>query len=150
MWLQLFIFLLLLFPSTIAHKALEAQLYEDLLYDYNKIPRPVKNSSEVLMVDVAASLIRIIDVDEKNQILTLMLWLEMKWIDAKLRWDPKRYGGINFLHIPSDLIWTPDLVLYNNAAGDPDITIFTDALVSYDGQVLLKFIDSRGFVIFTY
>lgn len=64
-----------------------------------------------------------------------MLWLEMKWIDAKLRWDPKRYGGIKFLHIPSDLIWTPDLVLYNNAAGDPDITIFTDALVSYDGRV---------------
>jgi hypothetical protein len=41
---------------------LEAQLYEDLLYDYNKIPRPVKNSSEVLLVDVGSSLIRIIDV----------------------------------------------------------------------------------------
>lgn len=36
------------------------------------------------MVDVGASLIRIIDVDEKNQILTLMLWLEMKWVDSKV------------------------------------------------------------------
>jgi hypothetical protein len=73
--------------------------------------------------------------DEKNQILTLMLWLEMKWTDAKLKWNASKYGGIKFLHIPSDLIWTPDLVLYNNAAGEPDITIFTDALVSSDGQV---------------
>ncbi|KAK0397036.1 hypothetical protein QR680_001950 [Steinernema hermaphroditum] len=117
------------------YKGLEGQLYEDLLYDYNKIPRPVKNSTDVLMVDVGASLIRIIDVDEKNQVLTTNLWLEMKWVDAKLQWDPKKYGGITTLHIPSDLIWTPDLVLYNNAAGDPDITIFTDALVAYDGRV---------------
>lgn len=43
-------------------KDLESQLYEDLLFDYNKIPRPVKNSSDVMTVDVGASLIRIIDV----------------------------------------------------------------------------------------
>lgn len=43
-------------------KNFESQLFEDLLFDYNKIPRPVKNSSDVLMVDVGASLIRIIDV----------------------------------------------------------------------------------------
>ncbi|KAI6233564.1 hypothetical protein M3Y99_00891800 [Aphelenchoides fujianensis] len=128
-------FFLLFNACSAAHKALEAQLYEDLLYSYNKIPRPVFNSSEVLMVDMGAALIRIIDVDEKNQVLTTNLWLEMKWIDVKLRWNPARYGGIKTLHIPSDLIWTPDLVLYNNAAGDPDITIFTDALVAYDGRV---------------
>ncbi|KHJ86117.1 hypothetical protein OESDEN_14142 [Oesophagostomum dentatum] len=58
-------------------KDLEGQLYEDLLFDYNKIPRPVKNSSDILTVDVGASLIRIIDVDEKNQVLTTNLWLEM-------------------------------------------------------------------------
>ncbi|CAJ0609539.1 unnamed protein product [Cylicocyclus nassatus] len=116
-------------------KDLEGQLYEDLLFDYNKIPRPVKNSSDILTVDVGASLIRIIDVDEKNQVLTTNLWLEMKWFDAKLTWDPKKYGGLRTLHIPSDLIWTPDLVLYNNAAGDPDITILTDALVTHEGQV---------------
>ncbi|KAE9412740.1 hypothetical protein Angca_005468, partial [Angiostrongylus cantonensis] len=116
-------------------KDLEGQLYEDLLFDYNRIPRPVKNSSDILTVDVGASLIRIIDVDEKNQVLTTNLWLEMKWFDAKLTWDPKKYGGLRTLHIPSDLIWTPDLVLYNNAAGDPDITILTDALVTYEGHV---------------
>uniref|UniRef100_A0A7E4UXN2 Neurotransmitter-gated ion-channel ligand-binding domain-containing protein n=1 Tax=Panagrellus redivivus TaxID=6233 RepID=A0A7E4UXN2_PANRE len=117
------------------HKGFEAQLYEDLLYDYNKIPRPVKNSTDVLMVHVGASLIRIIDVDEKNQVLTTNLWLEMQWVDSKLTWNPRKYGGITALHIPSDMIWIPDFVLYNNAAGDPDITIYTDALVEYDGRV---------------
>ncbi|KAI1729880.1 neurotransmitter-gated ion-channel ligand binding domain-containing protein [Ditylenchus destructor] len=118
----------------LSHKGFEAQLYEDLLYDYNKIPRPVKNSSDVLMVDVGSSLIRLIDVDEKNQILTTNLWLEMRWTDAKLQWDPNKYGGIKTLHIPSTDIWVDSLIVLI-AAGDPDITIFTDALVSHDGRV---------------
>lgn len=44
---------------------LEGQLYQDLLYDYKKIPRPIKNSTDVLIVNLGASLIRIIDVVSK-------------------------------------------------------------------------------------
>uniref|UniRef100_A0A183CAT7 Nicotinic acetylcholine receptor alpha subunit n=1 Tax=Globodera pallida TaxID=36090 RepID=A0A183CAT7_GLOPA len=121
--------------TKISRKSYESQLYEDLLFTYNKIARPVRNSSDVLLIDVGASLIRIIDVDEKNQVLTTNLWLEMRWNDAKLQWDPYKYGGIRQLHIPSTDIWVPDFVLYDNAAGDPDITIFTDALVSFNGRV---------------
>uniref|UniRef100_A0A914GQE7 Uncharacterized protein n=1 Tax=Globodera rostochiensis TaxID=31243 RepID=A0A914GQE7_GLORO len=121
--------------TKISRKNYESQLYEDLLFTYNKIARPVRNSSDVLLIDVGASLIRIIDVDEKNQVLTTNLWLEMRWNDAKLQWDPYKYGGIRQLHIPSTDIWVPDFVLYDNAAGDPDITIFTDALVSFNGRV---------------
>jgi hypothetical protein len=44
----------------------------------------VKNSTDLLVIDVGASLIRIIDVDEKNQILTTNLWLEMRWTDSKV------------------------------------------------------------------
>ncbi|XP_003377848.1 putative neurotransmitter-gated ion-channel ligand binding domain protein [Trichinella spiralis] len=61
-----------------------------------------------------------------------------EWPDSKLVWDPDMYGGIKKLHIPADLLWTPDIVLYNNAAGDPEITIFNDALVYYDGTVVWK------------
>lgn len=38
------------------------QLYEELMYYYNKGVRPVKNTSEPLRVKFGASLIRIIDV----------------------------------------------------------------------------------------
>lgn len=39
-----------------------SQLYEDLMYDYNKNVRPVKNSTQPVIVQFGASLIRIIDV----------------------------------------------------------------------------------------
>lgn len=33
------------------------------------------------------------------------------WFDYKLRWDPKEYGGVQMLHVPSDHIWRPDIVV---------------------------------------
>ncbi|KAL2744919.1 hypothetical protein V1477_007461, partial [Vespula maculifrons] len=38
---------------------------------------------------------------------------EYSWYDYKLRWEPKEYGGVHMLHVPSDHIWRPDIVLYN-------------------------------------
>ncbi|CAB3399970.1 unnamed protein product [Caenorhabditis bovis] len=114
------------------------QLYEDLLYYYNKNVRPVKNASESAKVKFGSSLIRLIDVDEVNQVLTTNLWLEMQWFDYRLMWDPNRWGKIRKLHIPVDQIWIPDILLYNNADGEPHITIMSDALVYYNGLVVWK------------
>ena len=49
----------------------------------------------------------------KNQIMTTNLWVEQFWRDYKLKWDPEEYGGVKQLHVPSDHIWRPDIVLYN-------------------------------------
>nr|pir nicotinic acetylcholine receptor alpha chain - marbled electric ray (fragments) [Torpedo marmorata] len=46
-------------------------------------------------------------------------------IDVRLRWNPADYGGI--IRLPSDDVWLPDLVLYNNADGD------TKLLLDYTG-----------------
>ena len=52
----------------------------------------------------------------KNQIMTTNLWVEQYWKDYKLQWNPDEYGGVNMLHVPSDHIWRPDIVLYNKSA----------------------------------
>ncbi len=49
----------------------------------------------------------------RNQIMTTNLWVEQFWYDYKMRWDPNEYGGVDMLHVPSDHIWRPDIVLYN-------------------------------------
>ena len=35
------------------------------------------------------------------------------WTDEFLQWDPAQFGGITSLHIPAELIWKPDLLVYN-------------------------------------
>ncbi|CAJ0944425.1 unnamed protein product, partial [Mesorhabditis belari] len=113
-----------------------SQLLQNLMMNYNKNVRPVKNASDALTVYFGASLCRLIDVDEVNQVLTTSLWLEMQWTDSKLVWNPKDYGGTRKIHISSDQIWTPDVVLYNNADGEPHISIVSLAMVDYLGTVI--------------
>lgn len=35
------------------------------------------------------------------------------WNDYKLRWLPAEFDGIEFIRVPSNKIWRPDIVLYN-------------------------------------
>lgn len=49
----------------------------------------------------------------KYQIMTMNVWVEQEWNDYKLKWEPEEYGGVTKLHVPSELIWLPDIVLYN-------------------------------------
>ena len=36
-----------------------------------------------------------------------------QWIDPRLTWEPKEYGGLKLTYIPSEDLWRPDVVLYN-------------------------------------
>ncbi|KAE8748971.1 hypothetical protein FOCC_FOCC004377, partial [Frankliniella occidentalis] len=79
-----------------------------------------------------------IQLNLKNQIMTTNLWVEQSWDDYKLKWDPREYGGVEMLHVPSDHIWRPDIVLYNNADGNFEVTLATKATLNYTGRVEWK------------
>jgi hypothetical protein len=50
-------------------------------------------------------------------------------MDYKLVWMPSHYDGVQVLEIPSSDIWTPDIVLYNNADGTYEVNTVTKAHV---------------------
>ncbi|CAG0913787.1 unnamed protein product [Notodromas monacha] len=60
------------------------------------------------------------------------------WNDYKLRWTPSEYGDVQMLHVPSDHIWRPDIVLYNNADGNFEVTLATKATLHHNGLVEWK------------
>ncbi|XP_034235174.1 acetylcholine receptor subunit alpha-like isoform X2 [Thrips palmi] len=122
--------------SAVAGNPDAKRLYDDLLSNYNKLVRPVVNTSDVLRVCIKLKLSQLIDVNLKNQIMTTNLWVEQSWYDYKLRWEPKEYGGVQMLHVPSDHIWRPDIVLYNNADGNYEVTLMTKATVYFYGLVV--------------
>ena len=69
------------------------------------------------MVEYDVSLHQIIDVDEKNQILTTNCWITAKWIDSHLTWNASDFGDISTIRLPYDRVWLPDIILYNKSAG---------------------------------
>ncbi|XP_011865803.1 PREDICTED: acetylcholine receptor subunit beta-like 2 isoform X2 [Vollenhovia emeryi] len=111
------------------------RLYDDLLSNYNRLIRPVINNTETLTVWLGLKLSQLIEMNLKNQVMTTNVWVEQKWFDYKLQWDPQEYGGIDMLYVPSENIWLPDIVLYNNADGNYEVTLMTKATLKSTGEV---------------
>ncbi|XP_052425549.1 neuronal acetylcholine receptor subunit alpha-2 [Carassius gibelio] len=126
------------FSSTPAHALAEERLIRSLFRNYNKLSRPVANISEVVLVHFGLSIAQLIDVDEKNQMMTTNVWVKQEWSDYKLHWNPEEYENVTSIRIPSEIIWRPDIVLYNNADGDFAVTHLTKAQVFYNGRIKWK------------
>uniref|UniRef100_A0A8R1Y907 Uncharacterized protein n=1 Tax=Onchocerca volvulus TaxID=6282 RepID=A0A8R1Y907_ONCVO len=113
----------------------EQRLLRYLLNHYEKAVRPVRNASNTVVVKMGMTITNIFDMDEKNQVLTINVWLDQEWRDELLVWDPKEFGGIESIRIPCDLIWLPDIVLYNNADDYTIGSMNSRAMLFYDGIV---------------
>ena len=49
----------------------------------------------------------------QSKIKSFPPFLLQEWLDYKLKWKPEEYGNVRHLHVPSQHIWLPDIVLYN-------------------------------------
>ncbi|UJR37392.1 hypothetical protein I4U23_030097 [Adineta vaga] len=103
---------------------------------YDPLERPVQNDSQTLSVSMNLALQQIIDFDEKNQVIVINGWIVLMWHDYSLRWEPKDYDNIETIRLPSTLIWTPDVLLYNSADEKFDSTIKVNAVVQHTGDIL--------------
>lgn len=93
---------------------------EDRLFDvlfmkrhYNRYSRPVAHANESVSVTMGISIVRIVDVNEQNEILRTNMWLKLSWTDPKLTWEPSEYGGLERISVPNQMVWVPDIVLFD-------------------------------------
>nr|XP_036870956.1 neuronal acetylcholine receptor subunit beta-3 isoform X4 [Manis javanica] len=142
----------------------EDALLRHLFQGYQKWVRPVLNSNDTIKVYFGLKISQLVDVDEKNQLMTTNVWIKqrgdgigcsrvstrsigfrnthetrgtetMEWIDYKLRWNPPEYGGIRSIKVPSESLWLPDIVLLENADGRFEGSLMTKAIVGWNGTV---------------
>ncbi|KAF8367595.1 acr-2, partial [Pristionchus pacificus] len=114
----------------------EERLLIDLFREYNYLIRPVPSVySKAIVVEFGVAMILLINVDERNQILQTNVWLTMKWNDYQLKWNPAEYGNVTHIHVPSDRVWLPDIVLFNNADGNYEVSFRSNALIMHNGDV---------------
>ncbi|KAK7116431.1 neuronal acetylcholine receptor subunit alpha-10-like [Littorina saxatilis] len=98
----------------------EHKLFMKLFNNYSSESRPVTNASHPVTVKFAISFNQLLDLDEKNQILTTSVWIYEDWIDENLMWKPKHFNGQRSLMIPSNYIWLPDIFIFNIAGESID------------------------------
>ncbi|XP_045215194.2 acetylcholine receptor subunit alpha-L1-like [Mercenaria mercenaria] len=143
---HIFFVMLIMFMLVRCKPPTEQRLHRYLLQEnaYNKLIRPwgrilngtVNFNDSKLTVQLGMRLSQILAVSEKNQILTTNLRLRHEWVDQRLRWNPSEFGGITLTYIPSDDLWRPDILLYNNADGEFVVTLLTKATVYHTGLIV--------------
>ncbi|VDI07844.1 neuronal acetylcholine receptor subunit alpha-10-like [Mytilus galloprovincialis] len=113
----------------------EQRLLSVLMKHYSSETRPVFNASHPVVVRLGITLTQLFDVDERNQVLVLNIWLDQEWKDEKLLWDPADYNGLELLRIPCTKLWRPDIILYNSANDYTNKYMESLAMVGHDGNV---------------
>uniref|UniRef100_A0A9J2P975 Uncharacterized protein n=1 Tax=Ascaris lumbricoides TaxID=6252 RepID=A0A9J2P975_ASCLU len=115
----------------------EERLITDLFRGYNHLVRPVHNvSSRPIEIAFSLAMVLLINVDEKNQIMQTNVWPTMRWIDYQMRWDPREYANIQTIRVPPDKVWLPDIVLFNNADGNYEVSFYSNVVVEHTGDML--------------
>ncbi|XP_062281825.1 neuronal acetylcholine receptor subunit alpha-9-II [Scomber scombrus] len=111
------------------------KLLNDLMENYSNALRPVEDTDSALNVTLQITLSQIKDMDERNQVLIAYLWIRQTWHDPYLKWNKEDYDGLDVIHIPSSLVWRPDLVLYNKADDDFSGPMDTNVRLRYNGEI---------------
>ncbi|XP_040006300.1 neuronal acetylcholine receptor subunit alpha-9 [Xiphias gladius] len=119
-----------------AHGRFAQKLLNDLFSNYTNALRPVEDTDHIINVTLQITLSQIIDMDERNQILTTYLWVRQVWMDAYLTWKKEDYDGLDTIRIPSSYVWRPDIVLYNSADDEFSSSMETNVVLRNDGQVM--------------
>lgn len=91
------------------------RLLNDKLFNYTKVFRPLYNQSNAIDIYLAFDLVSIQDFNEREERLTVTGVLLCSWKDEVFTWNPRDYGGVNYLVIDVGSIWIPRMTLVNPA-----------------------------------
>uniref|UniRef100_A0A914Q0S3 Uncharacterized protein n=1 Tax=Panagrolaimus davidi TaxID=227884 RepID=A0A914Q0S3_9BILA len=124
------------------YRGIEELLYRTLLDPnyYEKDVRPTPHHTLPTNVTFGFLLNQIVEMDERNQILTTRCWLNVNWLDKRLSWNSSEWEGVKNLYVPYRNLWKPDIILVNNAVREYYGSILsTDVMVTADGNVTWLF-----------
>uniref|UniRef100_A0A1I7YZ38 Neur_chan_LBD domain-containing protein n=1 Tax=Steinernema glaseri TaxID=37863 RepID=A0A1I7YZ38_9BILA len=85
------------------------KLTEHLLGQHNMNAPP----DGILDVHYEMELVHILGIDELKQTMTALVYVDEKWQDPSLSWNPEEFGGLTKTWLPMHRIWLPDIIIFN-------------------------------------
>ncbi|XP_029312693.1 5-hydroxytryptamine receptor 3A-like [Cottoperca gobio] len=99
-----------------------------------KLTRPVLDYNHLTVVKLDILLYAILAVIEKTQTFIPFVWATVMWNNERIKWDPTQFCGITHISVPTEMLWKPDLFIYEMIQKD-DSPLNPYMLVSYEGEV---------------
>uniref|UniRef100_A0A3B3YDV5 Uncharacterized protein n=1 Tax=Poecilia mexicana TaxID=48701 RepID=A0A3B3YDV5_9TELE len=107
-----------------------------------RLTRPVRDHTHITVVKLDIIVYAILAV--LNHLLVFCLaplfnWfllnLLQQWNNEFISWDPAQFCGITHISVPKDLLWTPDLFIYEMIEKD-DSPRYLNVMVNFDGTII--------------
>lgn len=111
----------------------EANLTKLILQNYDKTVRPL----DKVEINLKISLKQIVDLNERDQIITTSSYFFAEWFDNRLTWNLTTYNNTFWISMPAKKIWLPDFFVINTADSNGFVSITDTSLayIHYDGLV---------------
>ena len=113
----------------------EGNLRTRLFQNYSKYNRPIINFSENIQLTYGLEIKSLEYLDQKAENVQFNIWIIQTWKDEYLTWNTSIYN-LSKITCHSDMIWTPDLELYNSASKPKVYDKYGGTKVFSDGTVL--------------
>ncbi|XP_053144502.1 5-hydroxytryptamine receptor 3A-like [Hemicordylus capensis] len=97
---------------------------------------PKKNWEEPLEIGLDFTLVSILSVKEKLQVVTLYFWLNVIWTNEFVSWDSSDFCNISRITLPGNLFWMPDIAI-DERADDDKFTPSPYIYLSYNGSMFV-------------
>ncbi|KAH3834965.1 hypothetical protein DPMN_108298 [Dreissena polymorpha] len=81
---------------------------------YSKTLRPLLDQTDVVEVYTDMVLTSIIEFNEQEESMKIGGMLHISWYDQLLTWNTSDYGGLDYLTLPQNDVWRPDVALHNS------------------------------------
>ncbi|XP_014914840.1 5-hydroxytryptamine receptor 3A isoform X2 [Poecilia latipinna] len=100
-----------------------------------RLTRPVRDHTHITVVKLDIIVYAILAVVEKTQTFVPFIWTSVQWNNEFISWDPAQFCGITHISVPKDLLWTPDLFIYEMIEKD-DSPRYLNVMVNFDGTII--------------
>lgn len=118
----------------------EERLQLALLSDYNAYLRPVINVTTSVHIDAILILEKFYELDFVNNIVQARYWIQLKWRDELLKWNPLNYKNITRTYLRQNKIWIPSVTICNTMKQPEDKNSPSEVSVYSNGSVEMTLI----------
>ncbi|XP_055352176.1 neuronal acetylcholine receptor subunit alpha-2-like isoform X1 [Paramacrobiotus metropolitanus] len=98
--------------SSVKTSALVRQL---LAADDVHVPPNADQPGQPVRVNVGLQVAGVQHDRSESDLLILHGFLDLRWENSRLAWDPLQHHNITAVRLPADRVWVPDMTLYNSA-----------------------------------
>ena len=118
--------------QSLRSRADEQIIIDSLLNRTTKFTVPVKNLTVVYTIE----LFQLLDIDEKQNLVTMRVWICINYTIPELAWDPADFDNVSLVYLPPGSVWTPDIELVDVSA--IDYRGFKGQALWWDGTVTAR------------